>query len=96
MPHDRDGRLLKASDRVTLEFEIASVGEGETQCNLVLLAVRPPGCSESYLPMLSCNSGMVRRVDVGADEKFSDYLERDSKANTDEPIRDFDGAGGLG
>lgn len=48
MPHDKNGNLLKAGDRVLVEYTVSQVSPGEEFCNLTLKTVElmPPYTDE--------------------------------------------------
>jgi hypothetical protein len=62
MPHDSKGQEIRAGDRVTVEFEVTSVSQNETACNVSLQAVDVANSGESYRPMVACNSKLVTKV----------------------------------
>lgn len=62
MPHDSKGTPIAAGDRVTVEFEVKTVSQGENDCNVSLAALNPEGQAESYLPAVTCNSKLVTKV----------------------------------
>ena len=49
MPHYKDGTGAKVGDKVTIEFDVTSVYEGETACNASLVAEPPEGESPLYV-----------------------------------------------
>lgn len=64
MPHDKNGKPLKKGDRVTMEFEVESISEGETACNVTLKAVEDD--SGEYRPQVSCNSKLTKLLSLAA------------------------------
>lgn len=59
MPHDANGQPLSVGDRVTMEFRVQSIQQGEDACNVSLEAVNPDSQNESYLPNVACNSRLT-------------------------------------
>lgn len=64
MPHDVDGREIKAGDRVTIECVVREVQPGEDYCNATLDTVIPMLPSKSPY-CLTVNAGQVRKVNPG-------------------------------
>lgn len=52
MPHDKNGKALKAGDEVIIRAVVDSVSQGENDCN-VSLQVHSPA---EYQPLVSTNS----------------------------------------
>lgn len=62
MPHDRNGRQLKAGDVVTMAFRVREISStSETQCNVTLEALNTP--DGEHAPVVACNS------------RFAEWLE---------------------
>lgn len=51
MPHDKNGKPLKAGDKVIIRATISTVSEGDAYCNLTLATDEPmyPGTSKTGL-----------------------------------------------
>lgn len=61
MPHDINGKPLKAGDKVTMTFEVKNIGESEAACNVTLEAIDPRQTGE-YKPQVACNARLVQKV----------------------------------
>ena len=66
MPDDKNGTPLAVGDRVTMEFDVQSIGEGESGCNVTLAAIDSPAAEDEYLPSVTCNSKLVTKSAVAA------------------------------
>lgn len=62
MPHDIDGREIKAGDRVTIECIVRTVSTGLEYCNVTMDTVEPmfPG---EHKTCYTANAKQVRKVE---------------------------------
>jgi acyl-CoA hydrolase len=63
MPHDLRGQKLNPGDTVTVTFTVTEVHPGSTSCNVNLQAIRSAVYDGEYLPLLTCNSLLVTKID---------------------------------
>ncbi len=63
MPHDINNQPMKVGDRVTIEFEVIAIHEGEEYCNCQLQSVEPmPPYKNEFIKLYSVNTHQTKLI----------------------------------
>lgn len=54
---------MSDGDIVVMKFEVQKVHQGENACNVTLRAIPRVIDTDEYLPVVSCNSKLMERID---------------------------------
>jgi hypothetical protein len=93
MPHDRNGQIISAGQRVFLPCKVAEVFQGQEACNAQLQVESNEAAKSEYQPLITLNSRFATIIpQPGALDHAINELEVTlNVAETNAPIQESEG-----